>query len=525
MQILFFKSHVKGYTKQDGTVVTAHENKVHKKPATAQWPGWNSKKPLDLEPDQSVKVSKVAESKPKWSSGQGSLFGHSAFDSSKSIVHPAADDNDKPVKIYDPCNASDPKTWSDASAIALFTPAGAAPAELNGIALSPWLDHPKTDEGWDYVDGQMEDLAEPPLHLNGKAPAAGVIIEEPDGRIWVVRPTNGFAGYQATFPKGHSDEGLSLQATAIKECFEESGLKVEITGFLGDIERGQTMARYYRARRVGGTPTAMGWETQGVALVPPSELHAYVNRNVDREVADLAGVARPASLSVLPGIADDWKQVGKQSGSNPGGVFLDPDGQKWYCKFPKSANIAKNEVLAGKLYEALDVRVPSLKLIERDGKVGVASALIDGLQTARHDLVMGEVAGVHDGFVADAWLANWDVVGLLFDNLMVDQDGQPVRVDLGGSLLYRAQGEPKGAAFGDKVGELKTLIDGKNQNSTTVFGGITKAEIRAGIDKVAAVPDETIRDLCLKYGAGGTASRNSLADTLINRKNYLIKQK
>lgn len=211
------------------------------------------------------------------------------------VTHPQLGDDGKPFLIYSPSKASALSTWSDPSATAVCVPGGAMPAVLNGVPLAPWGDYPRTIEGWEYVDGQMEDLDEPDMITNGKAPAAGVIIEEPDGRIWLVNPSNGFAGYTTTFPKGHADAGISLQATAIKETFEESGLQVEITGLHGDVERGRTMTRYYRARRVGGTPAAMGWETQAVQLVPQSGVHAAVNRDVDRKVAALAGIKAPAA--------------------------------------------------------------------------------------------------------------------------------------------------------------------------------------------------------------------------------------
>jgi len=58
------------------------------------------------------------------------------------------------------------------------------------------------------------------------------VIVEPDGRVWVVRPSNGYAGYTATFPKGRVEKGLPRQANAIREAYEKAGLKVEITGFL-----------------------------------------------------------------------------------------------------------------------------------------------------------------------------------------------------------------------------------------------------------------------------------------------------
>ena len=38
--------------------------------------------------------------------------------------------------------------------------------------------------------------------------------------------------------------------------------------------------RYYRARRIGGSPASMGWESQAVHLVPKAQLaHYLTNKN------------------------------------------------------------------------------------------------------------------------------------------------------------------------------------------------------------------------------------------------------
>ena len=187
----------------------------------------------------------------------------------------------RPSKPTNPCDAHDPEK------IASFLPAGPAPASLNGVAFQSWSDAPLTLAQWKVVSGQVP-LDEPTIFLKaGKKAAAGVVIEEPDGRVWVVSPTNGFGGYLHTFPKGKADPGLPLQAVAIKECFEESGLQVQIVGVICDFERSTSIARYYRARRLGGTPADVGWESQAVHLVPRSQLIQYLNTVDDRKIAAL----------------------------------------------------------------------------------------------------------------------------------------------------------------------------------------------------------------------------------------------
>jgi len=108
-------------------------------------------------------------------------------------------------------------------------------------------------------------------------------VVEPDGRVWVVAPTNAYLGTRATFPKG---KGTDLKATALKEVFEESGLRVELTGFLADSTRTTSRTRYYLARRVGGSPAAMGWESQAVLLVPVGQLRNVLNLSLDHPTVD-----------------------------------------------------------------------------------------------------------------------------------------------------------------------------------------------------------------------------------------------
>lgn len=197
------------------------------------------------------------------------------------VFHPQPGENGQPVAICKPSQPTPLGTWDNPKHIATVIPGGPMPAALNGISFTDWKDLPASPAEWNAVDGQQpldEPAFTPPPH---KAAAAGVVIEEPDGRIWLVSPSNRFAGYTTTFPKGRVDPGVSLQATAIKEAFEESGLRVRITAFLTDAERTQSYTRYYLAQRTGGNPAAMGWESQAVHLVPRDQLAAMLTHPND----------------------------------------------------------------------------------------------------------------------------------------------------------------------------------------------------------------------------------------------------
>jgi hypothetical protein len=219
-------------------------------------------------------------------------------------------------------------------------------------------------------------------------------------------------------------------------------------------------------------------------------------------------------------VMDGWKQTGEQQGSNPGGKYVDPHGQAWYCKFPSDQDRARNELLAGKFYEMLGVKAARLRLVEKDGKLGIASRWQNGLKKA----APGELAGAKSAFAIDAWLANWDVVGLGYDNLLMSKEGV-FRVDAGGALLYRAQGTKKGGAFGKDVPELETLLDPqKNGQAHSVFKGVTKEEMQFGLEQLSALSPSQIRTLVDMIGPGDAVEKTQLSDLLIARRNFILEK-
>lgn len=243
-----------------------------------------------------------------------------------------------------------------------------------------------------------------------------------------------------------------------------------------------------------------------------------------KKAAEAAQVAAGVEAKLLGGDPPDvatLTKIGEQRGSNPGGTYLDTaTGQRWYIKQPASADVARNEVLAGKLYELAGIEVPELHIVVLDGKVSIASKIVEGLVKA-DAATLAAAPGTAAGFAVDAWLANWDVVGLAFDNLLT-LGARAVRVDTGGALRYRAQGGLKGAVFGRKVAEIESLRDPSlNRQAQQVFGRLTAAEIEDSVVRVLSVPDEQIRAVLAKFGPEDAATRAELADLLIARKRDL----
>ena len=243
-----------------------------------------------------------------------------------------------------------------------------------------------------------------------------------------------------------------------------------------------------------------------------------IHAMTDGAGATTAAAPAPAPAAPYqPGVEsmDGWKQTGPQGGSNPGGKFVDDQGIEWYCKFPGDDDVAKSEVLAAKLYAAAGVAGQDAKLISKDGKLGIASKWTEVSKLTPAKLAKAD--GAASGFAVDAWLGNWDVVGMGYDNLQVGPDGKAVRIDAGGSLEYRAQGGKK--AFGSHVVEIDSLRDAKiNHQSAAVFGKMSTADVTASVSKVLGVSDAKIHALVHAYGPGDAAAKQKMIDTLIARK-------
>lgn len=196
--------------------------------------------------------------------------------------HPQKDDTGQFVGIKCPSQPSSLDAWHHTGQVATVTPGSPMPKSIGQIDILSWTEYPSEPAGWERLVKDHE-FEEPPFSADGKRPASGAVVIEADGRIWVVSPSNQFGGYTHTFPKGTlvPKEGLSMRANAVKEVYEETGLRIELTGFLCDASRSMSTTRYYLARRLGGNPADMGWESQAVHLVPKARLADYLTNPYD----------------------------------------------------------------------------------------------------------------------------------------------------------------------------------------------------------------------------------------------------
>lgn len=208
-------------------------------------------------------------------------------------------------------------------------------------------------------------------------------------------------------------------------------------------------------------------------------------------------------------------------GSNPGSWHVDRStGDRWYVKFYRDPDQARCEYVANRLYRELGIPVPELRLALKGDRLATASHELKRIRNVPPDVLMNH-RDVQKGFAADAWLANWDVVGLNYDNIVVSAD-RAYRMDQGGSLLFRARGAPKGSLFRAKeVPELNTLKDPSiNPQAAAVFRNVPKEAVVRGIKDILAVPEARIRQFAVESGLDDdTAER--LVNTLLGRREYL----
>ena len=159
-------------------------------------------------------------------------------------------------------------------------------------------------------------------------------------------------------------------------------------------------------------------------------------------------------------------------------------------KWPNSEARAKMEGLTALLYSYAEVPVPSVRVINFQGKDAVMSDWIDEAAPMTFE-DMRVHPDVRAGFAVDAWLANWDVVGLQADNVVGGPGDKAYRTDVGGSLLFRAQG--KGRDFPETVQEIDTMRNpSQSKEASKVFADMSSAEIAASAERVAAITDDQI---------------------------------
>jgi 8-oxo-dGTP pyrophosphatase MutT (NUDIX family)/uncharacterized NAD(P)/FAD-binding protein YdhS len=214
--------------------------------------------------------------------------------------HPALPEGE--FAIHVPTTPSPPALWPRKDISLTFVPGAPAPAELNGIPMRSAT--PPTDARAWLADSKEDIAIDTPYPFgfasNGR-PTAGVVIFEgwPVPRLWLVVPSNGYGG-RVTLPQGGADDGELLPVTALRELFEETGMRARLRSVVGDFGleydptppelRAPTSndTRFFEGDRIGGSVRDAGWETQALILATYEDALWLLERPRDRAIVRAA---------------------------------------------------------------------------------------------------------------------------------------------------------------------------------------------------------------------------------------------
>lgn len=205
------------------------------------------------------------------------------------------------------------------------------------------------------------------------------------------------------------------------------------------------------------------------------------------------------------------QRVGGQLGTNPAGIFADDSGRRYYVKTLETPAHARNEMIAARLYALAGA--PTLTYVAVKAPDQIATEWVELDKRCIAHLSEEERRQAQRWFGVHAWTANWDAAGFDGDNQGVVA-GRVVTLDVGGALAFRAQGDPKGKAFGTRVDELDLLRrDEGNPHAVRLLAGMSPDDIAQAIMVVVRIPDEQIRQVIIDGGGS-----HALADKMIARK-------
>ena len=155
-----------------------------------------------------------------------------------------------------------------------------------------------------------------------------------------------------------------------------------------------------------------------------------------------------------------------------------PDGRQVVVKRGAHPAHIQNEYDMIRYLNALGVGVPHASMHE--DKDGNPLMMTEYEELSRMPLSMDR-SRLRQDFVPQALIANWDVLGMNMDNVLIRPDGTPTYVDVGGAGPYRAQGAPKGDAFGPRVEELESM-QSKPPHTERFYGGMGEEEMGRSFD-------------------------------------------
>lgn len=138
------------------------------------------------------------------------------------IFHPQPDENGQPLTLASPSVSTALSTWLTPSSDATLsvTDAGELPASLYNVAFSRRPQTPASVADWKKLNDRIQ-CEEPDFpETHGLFLTSGCVILEPDDRVWLVHPSNAFAGIKTTFPRGGLSRGSRWPLTPSRKLLK-----------------------------------------------------------------------------------------------------------------------------------------------------------------------------------------------------------------------------------------------------------------------------------------------------------------
>ena len=233
-----------------------------------------------------------------------------------------------------------------------------------------------------------------------------------------------------------------------------------------------------------------------LALAGATWSNSFSTANVPASQADAVKAILEKHLEQWPDKPEDLEFV-KPLGGHSGGeatLVKDAKGKLWVRKKVVGPQ-TEQEVAADAAYAIAGLGVPASKIV---GGYKLAK-YVEGTVLGKMGPSMRALAHeeIRKGFVLDALLGNWDVIGADADNILIDKDGKVYRIDNGGSLEYRAQGAKKTSEqWGDTVPDIDSMRDSSiNPQAAKVFKGITNDQIGKQVQELVGKKDALLKAL------------------------------
>lgn len=197
-----------------------------------------------------------------------------------------------------------------------------------------------------------------------------------------------------------------------------------------------------------------------------------------------------------------------------GGVWKQSEGgTKYFVKPLKDAIHGFNEVAAGCVYHVAGIKFPNTGVVKdsASGKYYLVSQKIEGLtQKSAEEWKSNKdlQARAAQGFGVDALMSHWDVHGLTGDNTLIDKNGDPVRIESGGAMAFRATGGEKGINF-SPTGEwtepssMRTSAQGK-----AMYGSMTTEQAGASLAAAGKIDLKVVQERWDEAGIPRNVSHN-----------------